>query len=263
MQWCGNGWGEKMPVPQADETLEEFLERCIPQVIADGTADDPEQASAVCYALWEDRDKAVHVKSGEALLDLDLEIAAWREAFRPILERAVARVGADAFADLDIDIQFDLDRPEVRALMDEILDEFARKTNETTFSEVAGVFRQAELEGLSIEGIMERIADYFTDRTTDYQLERIARTTMTAVNNAGDMAAWGQTQGAVVGKMWLAIPDNRVRDAHSAAHGQVRRLGEMYEVGGELLAYPGDPAGSAGNVINCRCSQAPVLRGEL
>jgi len=31
-------------------------------------------------------------------------------------------------------------------------------------------------------------------------------------------------------------------------------MDEPFIIGGESLDYPGDPSGSAANVINCRCS---------
>ncbi len=31
-------------------------------------------------------------------------------------------------------------------------------------------------------------------------------------------------------------------------------MDEAFDVGGEQLMYPGDPAGSAGNICNCRCT---------
>lgn len=42
-----------MPTPRGDETREEFMDRCIPVVIDDGTADDPDQAVAICSSMWE------------------------------------------------------------------------------------------------------------------------------------------------------------------------------------------------------------------
>ena len=48
-----------MPTPRDDETRSEFMERCIPQVIHDGTADSNSQAVAICSSLWENRDKSV------------------------------------------------------------------------------------------------------------------------------------------------------------------------------------------------------------
>jgi len=46
-----------MPTPRADETQDEFIARCIPIVLEDSTAEDSEQATAVCYSMWENRDE--------------------------------------------------------------------------------------------------------------------------------------------------------------------------------------------------------------
>lgn len=42
-----------MPTPTPNETEEQFIERCIPIVIQDGTAQSPEQAYAVCSSMYE------------------------------------------------------------------------------------------------------------------------------------------------------------------------------------------------------------------
>jgi hypothetical protein len=54
-------------------------------------------------------------------------------------------------------------------------------------------------------------------------------------------------------KEWVAILDRRTREAHVRADGQRVPVNEPFQVGGELLQFPRDPRGSAGNVINCRC----------
>ena len=41
-----------MPTPQAGESQDDFVSRCIPVVLEDGTAEDQEQAAAVCYSMW-------------------------------------------------------------------------------------------------------------------------------------------------------------------------------------------------------------------
>lgn len=43
-----------MPTPDDGETYDEFLDRCIEQVLADGTADDEDQATAICESIWSD-----------------------------------------------------------------------------------------------------------------------------------------------------------------------------------------------------------------
>jgi hypothetical protein len=43
-----------MPTPQEGEGRDEFMERCVPVVIDDGTAEDSDQAVAVCSSMWEE-----------------------------------------------------------------------------------------------------------------------------------------------------------------------------------------------------------------
>jgi hypothetical protein len=43
-----------MPKPHSNETKEDFTKRCIPQVMADGTAQDNEQAFAICNNIWQE-----------------------------------------------------------------------------------------------------------------------------------------------------------------------------------------------------------------
>ena len=55
-------------------------------------------------------------------------------------------------------------------------------------------------------------------------------------------------------KQWLSSPMRpTARPEHHTAEvdGQVRRIDEPYIVAGEELMFPGDPAGSAWNTINC------------
>lgn len=43
------------PVPREGEERDDFIERCIPIVLEDGTAEDQEQAAAICFSMWEER----------------------------------------------------------------------------------------------------------------------------------------------------------------------------------------------------------------
>lgn len=54
-------------------------------------------------------------------------------------------------------------------------------------------------------------------------------------------------------KEWHTELDGRERPSHKRADGQIRRLSEPFMVGGVALRYPGDAAGPADEVINCRC----------
>lgn len=54
-------------------------------------------------------------------------------------------------------------------------------------------------------------------------------------------------------KRWTTTLDPRSRTTHVQANGQTVPMDEDFTVGGRSMAYPGDPRGGAGNVINCRC----------
>ena len=44
-----------MPTPKKDESREDFIKRCIPEVLKDGTAKDGSQGNAVCNSIWKDK----------------------------------------------------------------------------------------------------------------------------------------------------------------------------------------------------------------
>lgn len=58
-----------------------------------------------------------------------------------------------------------------------------------------------------------------------------------------------------ISKTWVTVGDTKVRDAHMRANGQTVEVTQPFQVGGELLKYPGDTSlgASFANIINCRC----------
>ncbi|HWR37018.1 MAG TPA: hypothetical protein VN622_14240 [Clostridia bacterium] len=64
-------------------------------------------------------------------------------------------------------------------------------------------------------------------------------------------------------KQWLWIPAaKRPRFDHQQASGQVVDVNQPFEVGGEKLMFPRDPAGSAENTINCHCLERPYFSSD-
>lgn len=84
----------------------------------------------------------------------------------------------------------------------------------------------------------------------------IARTEIISASNKGSLEGARDT-GIPLRKEWLATMDDRTRDAHLSADGQKVLLDELFVVDGEDMQFPGDftQGASAGNVINCRCTQ--------
>lgn len=69
-----------------------------------------------------------------------------------------------------------------------------------------------------------------------------------------------KAKGADVVKQWNAALDGRTRDSHRRVDGEIRELDEKFSNG---LMFPGDPSGSAAEVVNCRCTSDTRARWAL
>ena len=85
--------------------------------------------------------------------------------------------------------------------------------------------------------------------------QRIAQTESTRAWNAGALAAAQVLTGPdrPLVKQWLTRNDERVRQAHRDANGQLQLLDEPFDVGGTPMMYPGDPSAPADLTVQCRC----------
>lgn len=125
--------------------------------------------------------------------------------------------------------------------------------NDTTYDQLTTALAEGEAAGETIAGLADRVQGVFAV-ASESRAELIARTEVVSAANAGATEGARQT-GVVELKTWLAVQDDRTRDSHAdEGDGQTVGLDEFFEVDGEELDYPGDPAGSPANVCNCRCS---------
>lgn len=119
-------------------------------------------------------------------------------------------------------------------------------------------------EGKSISKIATELEKLIGRRSFyRWQSLRIARTEATAAANRAAYVA-GQTSGVLMEKVWISATDNRTRRVprdkfdhlhmNGVAVGQTENFVVRGKQGNELMLYPGDPKGSAGNVIQCRCT---------
>ena len=124
---------------------------------------------------------------------------------------------------------------------------------ETIAEEIAREVRKTISEGTDIVTDLSKEIEKVVNSNTFYnwQAERIARTeTTTAMNTATEVAA--QATELDYKKEWLSAGDGRERPSHMRLNGEQINKDETFSNG---LRYPGDPLGSAGEVINCRCTQ--------
>jgi len=140
------------------------------------------------------------------------------------------------------------------------LDKVAADITQTTIDDVTRFLGKIADEGWNINQIINYIEE---KGYTRYRGELIARTETAKAAGTGQMVGALST-GLQTRKEWIAIQDRRTRQApedqfdHYHMDGVQVGVDEYFEVpsknGPERMLYPGDPAGSAGDVCNCRCT---------
>lgn len=160
-------------------------------------------------------------------------------------------------------VSFDLSAPYVTDFIEARANQLAGPVTETTYRAIQAELVEGVQAGESIDDLAARIRAVFADCSKN-RATTIARTeVISAYNGAGALGAAQLPADVVAGQEWIATRDGRVRPAHAAADGQVRAIGEAFDVGGAAMAYPGDPSGGADNTVNCRCTQAFLTPGEM
>lgn len=123
---------------------------------------------------------------------------------------------------------------------------------------ISSTIKRGVYDGLSHKEIAKRLRKKGKS-ISSFQALRIARTETHGMYNAATEASVRDT-GLNYKRVWSSTLDARTRRRkkgspfdHWSVDGQERDQDEPFEVSGEKLMYPGDPRGSAGNIINCRC----------
>ena len=150
------------------------------------------------------------------------------------------------------------------------LDKVAKEITQTTKNQIQQYLMKSVEEGLTMQ---ETIKLLRTAGITDYRAEMIARTETGKAANYGSMIGVTAT-GLVTMKEWIATRDARTRRVppdsfdHFHMDGIKVAYDEKFNVktkygGFEQMLHPCDPSGSAGDVINCRCTLGyEAVRGE-
>jgi SPP1 gp7 family putative phage head morphogenesis protein len=150
-------------------------------------------------------------------------LKATARGFEEIYADFVNKVGANHISDID-----DTTRKQVRKV---ILD------NQGAGTQVIG------------KAIRERMSPQFTRR----RATMIARTETHSAASYATHEQYKAFDAPDMVKQWVANNDERTRPAHFAVSGQQVGMDEAFIVGGKRMQFPGDPAGGASEVINCRC----------
>lgn len=139
--------------------------------------------------------------------------------------------------------------------------------DETTTENIVLLVEEGLREGKTTEEVAKDIEQTYGEKYGD-QAFTIARTeTLTAISSG---LKWHQDTlkqiFSKVDKRWFHVGDVGSNPNARAPHSGFEALGQVpsdfvYENGktGARLSYPRDPASSAGDIINCRCSMVSVI----
>jgi 2'-5' RNA ligase len=112
--------------------------------------------------------------------------------------------------------------------------------------------------GETMEQLRARLREAFAREGAqlgDAREERIARTESGRAWNTATLGAARDVTGPdrPVVKQWISRRDDRVREDHADANGQIQLLDEPFTVGGVQMDAPHDPTAPASQCVNCRC----------
>lgn len=177
---------------------------------------------------------------------------------RKLIEMALSDKARQEIEDYDLGVQFQVTNPEVTAAIRERAFQFAQKVNETTEAALREALTEAIKAGDSIADVEKRIEDIF-GIARGARTEMIARTEVVSASNQGAVAAYEQS-GVVEGIEWVSSRDSIVRESHQIDGDVVSLKGDDTFKNG--LKFPGDPAAPPEEIIQCRCTTAPVVNKE-
>ncbi len=140
-----------------------------------------------------------------------------------------------------------------------------KDVNETERQRMLWSIQEGIEEGRTLKQIADSIAkDIDTD---EVRAKRIATTEVTGAYSAGAIveAEEGEAAGLTIIKTWANLGDDKVRDTHVEADGQVVvGAAGLFEVGGFKTPRPGWPDLPAEERCGCRCLMPiePLMEGE-
>ena len=201
----------------------------------------------------------------------------WEQGFfkdmQPIIWASLAESGADAMLKLGIGVGFDVEIPEVRAMMDKFINYYVGKAS-IKINETTSFFLREELKdglkfGESMDELAARVNTIFGNAETTRSM-LIARSETIRSSNAGNIMAWKQS-GVVEGKEWYTSLDERVCIACESMHGKIIGLDKHYfEEGDEQdfidkegntlhMNFDYSDVDEPGLHVLCRCTVLPVM----
>jgi hypothetical protein len=164
----------------------------------------------------------------------------------------IARMGWEAAArELGVDIPFDVTNPVLQDQLSRTRN-FMVQTPDEVYRMILVALDKNAGDPAAQRAAVEDILNITGTVNWPARARTVAVTEVHRAYNFGSLAMAMNVPGSVT-KVWNAKDDAATRPAHDNADGQKRNVWQPFIVGGEALMAPGDPSGSAWNVIQCRC----------
>lgn len=225
----------------------------------------PKRPEVVARAVEDELPPEVLAELQRALLPT---LETWVEKVEGATKPILAAVYFDAVAAMALELGVDRLVPETDVNALAFLATKSIKLAEGTTSTLAKETRNAlarimlEEGDFSVGQISDRILETFEDLEAEVdrligqlpvRADRIARTESAAVSNRARTAE--MVVAGVREHVWVSSRDAAVRHTHAELDGKRVGIGEEFRSG---LRWPLDDRASASEVINCRCTTAPI-----
>lgn len=190
-------------------------------------------------------------KQYKGYLDEESLLEEFGKLLKPYMVAFAQQAGDSTIMDYGLSVDFAADSPIIQGYIHSVLSTSASEIVKTTEKDLMPIFDDLVNGNGTVDDAKQKIKDLF-GQYKNYRPQAIARTEANRINNYASIEA--ARQGGLEKKVWVSALTSDTREAHAAADGQAVGMDDSFLVGGELLQYPGDPNGSAGNVINCLCT---------
>jgi len=139
---------------------------------------------------------------------------------------------------------------------------------DTTRKQIARIIQNGIDEGLGAAEIKRQVDGLYLEQIIPNRSAVIARTETIAASNLGSQLG-AKAVGMPLDKEWISTKDGRVRGLEPGDEFDHREstissvdIDEPYTVSGQQMMFPGDSSkgASAGNTVNCRCTEGYRVR---
>ena len=248
-------WAEVVRLRDAATGAMQAAAADILRQIGEAAADGIEGSVPMLRAALANRTTTGSGGSGEALADLvfrlDEWLAEWDSALAPFVMEVIAEGFRTGALRLGMELAWDATRPGVADTLAASLEK-AASVPATLRAEIGAQLLDGLTAGETAAELADRVRDHVAG-LADWKAQQVARTTGGGAFEAGELGAF--REGGVTHKRWLSVRDGEVREAHAGVDdGEDVPLDEAF---GNGLMHPLDPAGSAAEVVNCRCTLLP------